>query len=70
MASAFLSEDKEKAIQFLQFVIKHSKWELSTQDAMDLNKHLIWYQGCIKKIEDHIFEIAKVHQAPESKKVK
>ena len=70
MASYFLSEDKEKSVQFFQFVIKHAKWDLSTAEAMDLNKHLLWYQGLVKKIEDHIFEIAKVHEAPEPKKAK
>lgn len=67
MAAHFLSEDKEKAVQFFQFIIKQAKWDVSTADAMELNKHLLWFQGCVKKIEDHIFELSKVVEAPEIK---
>lgn len=67
MAAHFISEDKEKALQFFNFIIKHAKWDMNTAEAMDLNKHLLWFQGCVKKIEDHIFELAKVHEAPDMK---
>jgi hypothetical protein len=74
MSVHFLSEDKEKAVQFFQFIIKNAKWDVSTADAMELNKHLLWFQGCVKKIEDHVFEVAKVHDPvevkPEAKKAK
>lgn len=67
MAAYFLSEDKEKSLQFFNFIIKNAKWDLNTSEAMDLNKHLLWYQGIVKKIDDHIFEVSKIHEAPEVK---
>lgn len=63
----FLTEDKEKAIQFGQFLAKHATWNLSTQQACDLTKHLAWFNTLTAKIESHVFEVQKVHDKKAAK---
>ncbi len=70
MAEHFLTEDKSKAVAFIKFVSNNARWNMDTTQAMELNHHLIWFQGMIKKIEDHIFEVVKVHEPVETKKGK
>lgn len=71
MTVHFLSEDKEKAYAFGAFLGKHANWQLNTNEAIELTKHLTWYNTLPAKIESHIFEIQKTYQAPvENKKAK
>lgn len=58
----FLSEDKEKAVRFSQFLIQHAKWNVDTAQACELTKHLAWFNTLVPKIESHIFEVQKVHE--------
>jgi hypothetical protein len=64
MANHFLTEDKEKALAFGNFIAKNATWNLSTQEACDLTKHFAWFNSLVKKIEDNIFELQKVHNPP------
>jgi hypothetical protein len=59
----FLSEDVTKAAAFGDFVRKRAKWEMSTEEAIELTKHLAWYNGLIRKIDEHVLELKKTFEA-------
>lgn len=63
----FLSEDVQKAVAFGDFISKNAKWELTTGDALALNRHFIWYNSVVKKIEEHVLELQKVIEMPKDK---
>ena len=60
----FLSEDVMKARAFGEFINQHGRWNLTTSEAIQLTKHLAWYNSIIKKIEDHIFEVQRKIEKP------
>lgn len=62
----FLSEDVTKATAFGDFIRKKSKWEMSTDEAIELTKHLAWYNGLIRKIDQHVFELKRTFEAPKA----
>ena len=66
----FLTEDLQKCMAFGEFIHKHAKWELTTADAVSLNRHFAWYNSLVKKVEEHILELQKVIKAPESSEKK
>ncbi len=63
----FLSEDVQKAVAFGDFISKYAKWDVSTSDALQLNRHFIWYNSVVKKIEEHVLELQKVIELPKDK---
>ena len=60
----FLSEDVTKAIAFGEFVRKKAKWDISSEEAIELTKHLAWYNGLVKKVNDHVLELRRTFEAP------
>jgi len=60
----FLSEDVTKAAAFGDFVRKRAKWEMSTEEAIELTKHLAWYNGMVRKIDEHVLELKRTFEAP------
>jgi hypothetical protein len=60
----FLSEDVTKAIAFGDFVKKHAKWSMSTEQAIELTKQLAWYNGLVRKIDEHVLELKRTFEAP------
>ena len=60
----FLSEDVQKARAFGEFIGRFATWTLGTNDAIALTKHLAWYNTMVTKVEDHVMELQKVIQAP------
>jgi hypothetical protein len=69
----FLSEDVQKAKSFGDFITTKAKWDLTTAEAIQLNKHFIWYNQVVLKIEEHVLELQKTFEKKEdtpSKKAK
>ena len=60
----FLSEDVQKARAFGEFIGRFATWTFGTNDAIALTKHLAWYNTMVTKVEDHVMELQKVIQAP------
>lgn len=56
----FSAADKDKAIQFGDFISKHAQWSLSTSEAIILTKYLSWYNEIVQKIDAHILEVERV----------
>lgn len=61
----FLSEDVQKAKAFGEFIATKAKWDLSTGEAIALNKHFIFYNQVVQKIEDHVLELQKTYEKKE-----
>lgn len=60
----FLSEDVTKATAFGDFVRRQARWEISTEQAIELTKHLAWFNGLVRKIDEHVLELKKTFEAP------
>lgn len=61
---AFTTEDKEKAIALGTFIHTYAKWDITTAQSFELNRHLSWLASTVKKIEANILEVTKVTPAP------
>jgi hypothetical protein len=69
----FLSEDVEKAKAFGNFISKHARWDMTTDEAIMLNRHLAWFNALVGKVNDHVLEVVRqvgkpVSQAKAAKK--
>jgi len=68
----FEEADKEKLVEFLNFVTAHATFTLDVKEAIKLRDHLAWcQQSLLKKINDNIVGDMKVHEnviKPEPKK--
>ena len=63
----------KQAKEFQNFIVSKAKFELNVTEAIQLNKHLVFYQHTLlPEIEKHIFELKKVFipEEDKSKKVK
>jgi uncharacterized protein YktA (UPF0223 family) len=57
----FTDDDKAKIIKFLNLVSKHAEWKLSTEDLIEVYKHLHFMQSSIiPKIDSNILEIKQI----------
>lgn len=67
--NSFKDEDKEKVIEFLNFLAQHAKFDdLNIEKIIKFFKLLSYLQTqIIPKINDHILEIKKVHEPTDSK---
>lgn len=69
----FLSEDVQKAKAFGEFISTKASWNLTTAEAIMLNKHFIFYNQVVQKIEEHVLELQKTFEKkeePAAKKAK
>jgi hypothetical protein len=64
-AHMFLSEDVQKAKSFGEFISTKAKWDLTTSEAIILNKHFVFYNQIVQKIEDHVLELQKTYEKKE-----
>lgn len=60
----FLTEDVLRAQAFGAFIKQHGRWNLTTDEAIQLTKHLAFYNSLVKKIEDHVFEVQRKIEKP------
>lgn len=62
MNNTFKKEDKDKVIEFLNFIAKKAKFDdLSIQDSIDLVKLLTFMQQTLlTKIDSNILEVVRV----------
>lgn len=59
--NSFTEQDKEKIIEYLNFVAKHAKFNINTEEVINYYKHLSYIQSTIlPKINDNILEIQRV----------
>lgn len=65
--SKFTQQDYDTFQEVVKFLINKPKWELSTQEVIQLNKYLIFLNSINTKIQSNILEITKVVE-PEPKK--
>lgn len=57
----FTEDDKAKTVKFLNLVAKYAKWELSTEELIDVFQHLQYMQKAIlPKIENNLLEIKQI----------
>jgi hypothetical protein len=56
----FSKDDVAKADKFAQTLAK-AKFDMSVSDWLSFHQQLIWYNQLIKKIQEHVFEVEKVH---------
>jgi len=64
----FKKVDKEKFIEFLNFIAKHAKFEINTQEVINYFKLLSHMQTeILTKIDSNILEIEKVVEANKDK---
>lgn len=67
----FVEKDKEKAVKLLNFISQHGKFDLEVKDIIEFFGLLSWAQKeLVPKINDSIFEVVAVHEAPEEKPAK
>jgi hypothetical protein len=65
MKNNFSTEDKQKVVEFLNFVAKNARFDVNTQEIIDYFKSLSYMQQTLlPKIEMNILEITKVVEAP------
>lgn len=64
MLNSFKDQDKEKVIEFLNFIAKKAKFDsMTVQDNIEFFKLLSYMQQqLLVKIEEHILEVKKVHK--------
>lgn len=55
----FTEEDVKRAGQFGQFLMK-AKFDMPVAEWIEFNRLLIWYNGMVKKVNDHVFELKGV----------
>lgn len=69
MQNKFNENDKEKFIEFLNYIHTTAKWkEVGSQEQINYVKLLNHMQTQIlPKIESHILEVLAVHEAEENK---
>ena len=61
MDGKFTEDDKQKAIDFLNFVTKHAKFKLTVTENIELFKLLNWAQtSLVPKINSNILEVKRV----------
>lgn len=57
----FTEDDKAKTVKFLNLVAKHAKWELGTEELIEVFQHLQYMQKAIlPKMENNILEIKQI----------
>ena len=63
----FTEAEAKGCADFINFVANRAQWNLSTQEVLQLARHLNFMHGFQTKVDDHIFEHKKTI---ETKKVK
>lgn len=53
----FTQEDLQKLQEFGKFILDRATWQLTTTDALRLNKFLAFYNSLTIKVEANILEI-------------
>lgn len=61
----FAEEDVKVLDQFGAFLQKHARFDLGIDELLDFHRQLVKYNTVRNKIEAHIFEVRKLHKAPE-----
>lgn len=65
-ASKFKEKDLENLTKLLNFIAEKGKFKLTVKDTITFYGLMAWAQQELrKKVQDNIFEYAKVHEAPE-----
>ncbi len=64
---SFEEKDKERLVEFLNFVAKNAKFEMQVPDIIKFYGLLNWaQQALLKKVNDNILEVKAIHE-PEPK---
>jgi len=64
MDNKFTEDDKQKFIQFLNYIAKNAEFTLKTQEIIEYFKLLTHMQKeILPKIESNIFEVKKIVEA-------
>lgn len=66
MKDKFTEEDKKKVIEFLNTIAKHARYEVNTEELINIFKLLSFMQQVVvPKLEANILEVRRVvEQAP------
>lgn len=66
----FNEDDVKRAAQLGQFLLK-AKLNVTVAEWIEFNRLLVWYNGMVKKIHEHVHEVKEIILPPqESKKLK
>ena len=60
--TGFTEEDLKQYAQLEKLISLKADWKLSTAEAAQLYRSLVWYSQLKTKIEENILEIKKVHK--------
>ena len=60
MENKFTKDDLQKLQEFGKFILERATWQLSTVDAMKLNKFLMFYNSLSQKVEANILEVVSM----------
>jgi hypothetical protein len=61
----FSTEDKQKVIEYLNFVAKKATFEMNTQEVIEYFKMLSFMQQTLlQKVDANILEVSKVVEQP------
>jgi len=67
MENKFTESDKEKVVKFLNLIGKHARFDVSTNELIEVFKGLSFMQQVIlPKINSNILEILSVEESEES----
>lgn len=64
----FTQEDLQKLQEFGKFILDRATWQLTTTDALRLNKFLAFYNSLTIKVEANIAEITAIRKVEEVEK--
>jgi len=60
MENCFTQEDHNTFQEVVRFLIDKPRWDLTTQEVLQLNKYLGFLNGLNNKIRENILEVTKV----------
>lgn len=63
----FVENDLEEIKKLDSLISKKATWNVTTAEAIQLYRSLVWFSSLSKKIKDNIFEIKKVTQTKKTK---
>ena len=70
----FTEEDVKNLKTFLEFLRDHASFKVDLEEALRLGKYVAFMHAHMRKVNDHVMELVKVHEAPpaeaKSKKAK
>jgi hypothetical protein len=65
-SGTFTQEDAKRVRDFGQFILEKASWKLTTAEAIQLNKFLIFYNTLANKVDANVMEVSRVINKPQA----